>query len=141
MQPLSIALAWDDDFELLLLMRYLCNERGYRFEHITTFDVAYARWCQQRPDVALIKRSLQHDNDGLAFCATLRADAHLKALPIIMGWADLGSHTFDEAYAAGANGCFGRVFDIGGIFTMIEQLARAPTHTHLVDQAIPRRRS
>ena len=139
MQQLSIALAWDDDREFLLVTQHICHERGYLLQHVTTFDAAYEGWLQQAPAIAIIKRSLQRDNDGLAFCTALRADAQLKALPIIIGWADMTGHSFEEAYAAGANGCFGRVFDIGGVFTMIERLVGEPTCTYLVDQVVPRR--
>jgi len=120
--------------------QFICSERAYEFQHFTTFGAAQEQWQQQPPTVAIIKRSLNTTNDGLAFCSVLRDDAHLSRLPIIIGWADMAGETFEEAYHVGANGCFGRVFDIGGVFTMIETLAREPAQTRLVDQVVPRRK-
>jgi CheY-like chemotaxis protein len=115
MNQISIALAWNDDCDLLLGSRYICRERGYNLQHIPTFDAAKEQWQHQPPTVAIIKRSLTSIDDGLIFCSALRADAHLSRLPIIIGWADMIGQTFEEAYQAGANGCFGRVFDIAGV--------------------------
>jgi CheY-like chemotaxis protein len=139
MNQISIGLIWDDDRDLLLITQYICRERGYTLEHYPTFDTAREQWQHQVPTVAIIKRSLRATDDGLVFCAALRADVHLNQLPIIIGWADMIGQSFEDAYAVGANGCFGRVFDIGGVFTMIELLAQDPTQSGLVDQVVPRR--
>src|SRR3954453_2503983 len=112
MNQISIALVWDDDRDLLLFSQYICRERGYELQHITSLGAAKEHWKQQLPTVAIIKRSLNTTDDGLAFCSALRADAQLSHLPIIIGWADMVGQTFEEAYQVGANGCFGRVFDI-----------------------------
>ena len=140
MDQISIALVWDDDRDLLFVSQYICRERGYDLQHITTFGAAKEQWQQQLPTVAIIKRSLNTTDDGLAFCSVLRADAQPSQLPIIIGWADMVGQTFEQAYQVRANGCFGRVFDIGGVFTMIEILARDPAQTGLVDQVVPRRK-
>jgi CheY-like chemotaxis protein len=140
MSTLSLALIWNEDRDLILMTQLLCRERGYMFQHFTDFAGAQKHWYAHPPTVAIIKRSLDTIDDGLAFCRTIRADYQLQGLPLIVGWADMPRQPFEEAYEAGANGCFGRVFDIGGVFTMVERLAQDPTQTQLVDQPVPYRK-
>jgi ActR/RegA family two-component response regulator len=139
MNQISTGLIWDDDRDFLFITQYIFRERGYTLEHHQTFDTARAQWQSQAPTVAIIKRSLHTANDGLVFCSALRADIQLKRLPIIIGWADMIGQTFEEAFAVGANGCFGRVFNIDGVLTMIELLAQDATQSGLVDQVVSRR--
>ena len=141
MTTISLAFVWNEEPDMILLMGYLCREHGYTLHSFTNLAGVHEQWHQQPPTVAIIKRSLETVDDGLAFCRTIRADYHLQHVPLIVGWADMPRQPIEEAYEAGANGCFGRVFDIGGVFTMVEQLAQDPTRTQLVDQPVPRRRS
>jgi CheY-like chemotaxis protein len=139
MSAISIGFVWNDDPAMLLVMQYLCHERGYVLQSFTSFPDAKDHWRQHPPTVAIIKRWLTSADDGLVFCRAIRADGDLRHLPVIVGWADMQQQPFEEAYVAGANGCFGRVFDIAGVFAMVELLAYNPAETHLFDQPIPRR--
>ncbi len=140
MNTISVALIWNEEHDLILMVQLLCRERGYVFQHFRGFAGVQEHWQHHPPSVAIIKRSLDTIDDGLAFCRTIRADYQLHHLPLIIGWADMPRQPFEEAYEAGANGCFGRVFDIGGVFTMVERLAQDPTQTQLVDQLVPHRK-
>ena len=134
MGQITLALIWGDDHSMLLLTQYLCHEHGYALQYYTTFEAARELWKLTLPAVAIIKRSLSVTDDGLDFCAALRSDELTSRLPVIIGWADMSGQTFAEAYQVGANGCFGRVFDISGVFRMVELLADDPIRTGLVDQ-------
>ena len=140
MSTLSLALIWNEDRDLILMTQLLCREHDYLFQHFTGFAGAQKHWRDHPPTVAIVKRSLDTIDDGLAFCRAIRADYQLQRLPLIVGWADMPRQPFEPAYEAGANGCFGRVFDIGGVFTMVERLAQDPTQTQLVDQPVPHRK-
>lgn len=93
-------------------------------------------------DVMMTLRSVETADDGIEFCRDLRRHGaqSSRAMPVIIGWIDaVGSNnTYDEAAQlctrAGANGCFGRVFDIGGIQQMVDRLLADPTRTQLHDQ-------
>jgi CheY-like chemotaxis protein len=140
MTTLSLAFVWNEDRDIIVLTDHICRQRGYTFQPFTTFAGVQKQWQDHPPTVAIIKRSLDSIDDGLAFCRTIRADYQLQRLPLIIGWADMPRQPFEEAYQAGANGCFGRVFDIGGVFTMVERLARDPTRRQLVDQPVLHRK-
>ena len=137
MHNILIDFVWPYDDDLILLSRYICRERGYRMLQFETFRAIYEHWQNQLPTVVVVKRTLYELNDGLAFCADIRANPQFSDVPIIVGWADMPRQHFEEAYATGANGCFGRVFNIGGLFHMIEALAINPTKRGLVDQGNP----
>ena len=137
MHNIFINFVWPDEDEVILLSRYICRERNYSMLHLETFQAAYESWQNQLPTIVVVKRMLYALNDGLVFCADVRANPQFGHLPIIIGWADMPRQRYEEAYAVGANGCFGCVFDISGFFQMIEELAINPTKRGLVDQGKP----
>jgi DNA-binding response OmpR family regulator len=138
MTAVSLALIWDDT-DMRILFEFLCKQRTYELQIYHDFRGTVDQLHRITPTVLIIKRSLYAFDDGIDFCRQLRHSKTLAFIPIIIGWADLGVDAFERAYAAGANGCFGRVYDIEGIFTMISALVHDPSQTRLVDQEMARR--
>jgi CheY-like chemotaxis protein len=130
----SICLIWNDDHEVALLFKFVCQQHVYQLQYYDTIALAYDHLLQDTPQVIVAKRSLTSLDDGIDFCRYSRSHPQLQHIPIIVGWADLGPDGFERAYQAGANGCFGRVYDIEGIFDEIQALIEDPTRTRLVDQ-------
>ena len=133
---------WEED-DTAKLFKFVAERYHYRFTHLTTFHAAFALLPHERPHVIIAKRSLARIDDGIAFCQYIRTQAPYHTTPIILGYADLGGKRFADVYQAGANRCFGRVFDIEGVFTMVTTLQTNPLATHLMDQPEwqPRRRA
>jgi CheY-like chemotaxis protein len=134
MTMIAVWFIWEDDATMPMLFAFAAQQHGYGFTHLTTFAAATTLLPTGRPMVLIVDRSVETMDDGLAFCTMLRTQPTYATLPIIIGYADLGGKRFAEAYAVGANGCFGRVFDIAGIIRMIETVATNPSATGLYDK-------
>jgi CheY-like chemotaxis protein len=135
MKQIIVCMIWpagyDDDISLF---KELCKEKGYSFHCFSSIALGYKYINDSQPDVVVVKRVVFSQDDGLDLCQQLRQDERYSKLPLIVGWADIRGNSFDEAYSAGANGCFGRVYDIIGIFQMIDNLLEDPTLDRLADQ-------
>lgn len=125
---------YDDD---VLLFKVLCKEKGYSFQYFSNIASGQDYVNSDQPDAIVIKRFVHLQDDGIDFCRQIRQDESNSRIPLIVGWADIRRDsfgTFEEAYLAGANGCFGRVYDIVGVFKMIDILLENPTLSRLADQ-------
>jgi hypothetical protein len=140
MDTVDIVVVWTepDDTPLSFVFQFLLKPPIYRAEYITDINSAYERCIRQIPNIIIIKRRVLDDNDGFALCRQFRADDRLRSVPIIIGWLDAAPNFYPqsaiEAQAHGANGCFGRVYNIEGIQNMILQLLKDPTIVGLHDQ-------
>lgn len=89
------------------------------------------------PSLLIVQRFVHESGDGLRFVRLLKSDSSISHIPIIVGWADVSrdnsEHGYEEAFEAGANACFGRVFDIADVLRQIEELLDNPTATGIVD--------
>lgn len=107
---------YDDDMSLF---KTLCKEKGFTFQYFSSVISGYKCIKDNQPNVVIVKRTVLSQDDGLVLCRQIRQDEHNSKNPLIAGWADIRG-TFEEAYLAGANGCFGRVYNIVGVFQMID---------------------
>lgn len=103
-----------------------------------TCDHAYANWRDSPPTVIIVKRTVQLRDDGLLLCQRIRNTPQFIQVPIILGWIDSPGNPDQRsetiAQDVGANGSFGRVYDIEGIQAMIVRLLHDPTAQGLRDQ-------
>jgi DNA-binding response OmpR family regulator len=107
-------------------------------ESVKSFDEC-VEFCKNKLPALLIMRSFVNEpKDGLDFIRKIRMDSSISYFPIIMGWADFTYKTteqgYQEAFEAGANACFGRVFDITEVLEEVEILFNDPTATHVMDR-------
>jgi hypothetical protein len=136
----SIGVVWSesDEMPLSFVFRFLLPPPIYHAVWWFTCDHAYSDWIDTPPAVIIVKRTVQLRDDGLLLCQRIRTTPQLIQVPIILGWSDV-SGTPDHrsetiAQDVGANGSFGRVYNIEGIQAMIVRLLHDPTVQGLRDQ-------
>jgi len=139
MKQIIVCVIWSEGYDDdMSLFKYLCKEKGYLFQHVSDLKLGYEHLKSNQPDVIIVKRYIHLQDDGIDFCKQIRHNERYSKIPLIVGWADIRGGgpfgTFEEAYLAGANGCFGRVYDIAGVFQMIDSLLENPTLEKLADQ-------
>jgi CheY-like chemotaxis protein len=125
------------------LFTYFFANRGFAVQGVCTVEEGLQVCLTDPPDLLIILRLIREPEDGLRLCQQLREPSTgLSTLPIIMGWADIFPHSqnqdwgvaYQQAFDAGANACFGRVFDITDILEQVELLMADRTLTHLIDR-------
>jgi hypothetical protein len=133
-----ILLYWNEDQDMVNMFSFFLGEHGFLMENVESFD-ACLESCMSRPPILLIiNRSLSWPNDGLEHIRSIRSHPAISYFPIIMGQADLGlpgkERGYREGFEAGANACFGQVFDVTDVLALIKRLIDSPTATGLWDR-------
>jgi serine phosphatase RsbU (regulator of sigma subunit) len=100
----------DDDRIALKMLRLLLGNSGYRLELVETGEAALQMARALKPDLLLLDVNLP-DMDGFAICRTLRADAELAELPIIMLTALTDRTARLQGIEAGADDFISKPFD------------------------------
>ena len=138
MSPARILIVWDDDEDEINIFTQVFERAGYMVQSVRTCDEGIAACLRQPPDILIVPRVIEHQNKGIEFCQRVRAISNLPRFPIIVGYADIGhskwQEAYQQAYDAGANACFGRVFDITDVLEEITLLLANPTITNVVDR-------
>jgi DNA-binding response OmpR family regulator len=133
-----ILLWWNEDQDMVNMFSFCLGEHGFLMESVGSFD-ACLESCMSRPPILLIiNRSGNWPNDGLEHIRRIRSHPAISYFPIIMGQADLGllgkERGYQEAFEAGANACFGQVFDIANVLALVKRLIDHPAATGLWDR-------
>lgn len=139
-QKILCVLQDQDDINLFT---YFFTEHGFTVHGVCSVEEGLQVCLTDPPDLLITLRLVQKPEDGLRLCQQLRASTDkLSTLPIIMGWADMFRYgqdqgwdaDYQQAFDAGANACFGRVFDVTDILELVELLMIDRTLTHLIDR-------
>jgi hypothetical protein len=136
----AIAVVWseDDVMPLSFVFQFLLRPPIYHAVWWFTCDHAYADWIDTPPAVIIVKRTVQLRDDGVLLCQRIRTTPQLIQVPIILGWIDSPGNPDERrttiAQDVGANGSFGRVYNIEGVQAMIVRLLHDPTAHGLRDQ-------
>lgn len=115
---------------------------GYRWVHVSSVEETLEQLSTNNYDIIITLRDVMFLDDGIELCRAIRTETKFKhtSTPIIIGWIDVGRNSYYEgsklSILAGANGCFGRVFDMNGVKQMVDTLLDDPTVTDLHDQEI-----
>lgn len=139
MASTEIFIIWDD-VDMIKLFTFFFEKNGYTTDSAYSFEDGLATCLHQPPKLLIIRRTLKSQDDGLGFCQEIRATPILAHIPVIVGYADLPPSwiervdAYQQAYEAGANACFGRVYDITDVLEEVKILLTDPTITHLVDR-------
>ena len=135
-----ILLFWEDDQDIIAMFSLYFQEHGYPVEDVKSFDECVEKCKSKTPILLIIQRFMEgySISIGLEYVRKIRENTKINYFPIIVGWADF-SHTdkklgYHEAFEAGANACFGRVFDITEILEQVKLLHANPSLTGLVDR-------
>jgi two-component system phosphate regulon response regulator PhoB len=73
----------DDEPDILELTRFALVQEGFEVETAATGDEALAQVRRTRPDLIVLDLMLP-DRPGTEVCRTIRSDAHLTDVPVIM---------------------------------------------------------
>jgi CheY-like chemotaxis protein len=134
-----IFIIWNNEV-MINLFAYALEQTGYITQSAYSYEDGFAACVRQPPDLLVIPRFIVQQDDGLDFCRQVRGTPPLSRVPIIVGYADLARNrvkweeAYQQAYEAGANACFGRVFDIGDVLEQITILLANPAVTNLVER-------
>ncbi len=125
------------------LFTFFFTKHGFAVQGVCSAEEGLQVCLTDPPDLLITLRLIQASEDGLRLCQQLReTSAGASTLPIIMGWADIFPHGqnqdweagYQQAFHAGANACFGRVFDITDVLKQVKLLTADRTLTHLIDR-------
>lgn len=140
-----ILLVWPDHYDGALFAQTLamvCTAPAYAVTHVRSVGEAAVELARATYHVVITSQDVAADNDGIALCRAVRSSSAAgRAAPaVIVGWLDVGRRSYAEGArrcaAAGAGGCFGRVFDLDGIKQMVDALVREPDRRGLHDQPV-----
>jgi len=140
--PQRILCVFQDQDDINLFTYFFTNH-GFTVQGVCSVEEGLQVCLTDPPDLLITLRLIRTSEDGLRLCQQLReSSTRLSTLPIIIGWADIFPHdpnqdweaAYQQAFDAGANACFGRVFDITDVLEQVRLLLADRTLTHLIDR-------
>ncbi|WP_110517825.1 hypothetical protein [Herpetosiphon llansteffanensis] len=136
MSTSTIALLWTEPYPQVIHVGLTTFNWTLRW--FAKIDVIQAYCAQTPPQILIVKRTLITLNDGFQWAVESRNNPQLSTIPILVGAIDPVGHPYqasaDRAYQLGINGCFGIVFSLEGIDSMLRTLLTNPKHVGLSDQ-------
>jgi len=135
---------WEDDEDLIKMFSIFLREHEYYVDSVKSFDECIES-CEGNAPILLVIQRFINDfgfindlGDGLEFVRKIRSHPNISYFPIIVGWADFPQKDkkqgYGEAFEAGANACFGSVFDTTDVLEQIRLLHNNPMITGLADR-------
>jgi DNA-binding response OmpR family regulator len=138
----NILLLWEDDDDFIKMFSSFLQEYGHLMNSVKSFEECVKVCKNESPTLLIVRSFVNEPRDGLEFIRKLRPDSTISYFPIIVGWADIthdeAKEGFQEAFEAGANAYFGRVFDIADVLKEIELLLKDPMATGIIDRQTER---
>ena len=89
MNHTTVCAIWSEEDDDILLFKMLCKEKDYSFQYFSNIESGYKYINGNQPDLIVIKRFVDLQDDGIDFCARLRQGESTSAIPLIVGWADI----------------------------------------------------
>ncbi len=131
------------DRDEINMFTFFFAHHGLSVQGVTSIEEGLHICLTAPPGLLIVLRCIEQMDDGLRLCQQVRtAAAELAKMPIILGWADMFRNVenqnwetdYQQAFDAGANACFGRVYDITDVLEQVNLLLTDPTLTQLVDR-------
>jgi CheY-like chemotaxis protein len=134
----NILLFWGEDEDYAKMLSVYLQKSGYSTTSVKSFHECVKFYESNPPSLLIMRSFIDEPRDGLEFIQRIRQESGISYFPIIVGWADFSyekrEQGYQEFFAAGANACFGSVYDITDVFEEIEVLLKDPRATHLMDR-------
>jgi len=137
----NILFFWEDDRDIKRMFSTLLREQGYLVTIVSSLDECIKVCMHHSPLLLIIQRSINEMGiinvlgDGLHLVRELRAHVNIPYLPIVVGCVDFPIINRPpkqyDVFDAGANACFGAVFDVPVLLRQINALLKNPTLTGL----------
>jgi DNA-binding response OmpR family regulator len=133
-----ILIFWDNDKDIVNMFTYFFREHGFFADSVNSFEECLEFCSKTPPSVLIIDRSPFQSGNVLSFVREIRSNSNISYFPIIVGGTNFTINKkadgYTEVFAAGANACFGHVFDITDVLEQVNTLIEDPTTKELVDK-------
>ena len=124
-EAMKIVLVIDDDPLMIEMVKDFLEGYGYHVIPARTGQEALAKAAISKPDV-LILDVMMPGMDGYETCRHLKQDARLSGVPVIMFTAGTDPKFHQQAFAAGADFCLSKPFEMDRFLNTVN-LAAAKT--------------
>jgi CheY-like chemotaxis protein len=121
-EGMKIVIVIDDDLKILELVKDFLESHGYHVIPATTGEQALAKAEISKPD-ALVLDVMMPGMDGYQTCRQLKQDARLSGVPVIMFTAGNDPKFQQQAFAAGADFCLSKPFDLDRLLNVVNMAA------------------
>lgn len=121
-EGMKIVIVIDDDPKILELVKEFLESHGYHVIPATTGEQALIKAEISKPDV-LILDVMMPGMDGYQTCRHLKLDARLSGVPVIMFTASNDPKFQQQAFAAGADLCLSKPFDLDRLLNLVNMAA------------------
>ncbi len=121
-EDVKIVLVVDDDPMIIEMVKDFLESHGYHVIPATTGEEALPKAEISKPDV-LILDVMMPGMDGYETCSYLRQDARLSGVPVIMFTAGTDPKFHQRAFAAGADFCLSKPFEMERLLNVVNMAA------------------
>jgi len=122
LDPMKIVLVIDDDPMMIEMVKDFLGSYGYHVIPARTGQEALAKAEISKPDV-LILDVMMPGMDGYETCRSLKQDARLSGVPVIMFTAGTDPKFNQRAFKAGADFCLSKPFEMDRFLNMVRMAA------------------
>jgi CheY-like chemotaxis protein len=119
---MKIVLVIDDDPTMIEMVKDFLESHGYHVIPARNGQEALGKAEISKPDV-LIVDVMMPGMDGYETCRHLKQDARLSGVPIIMFTAGTDPKFHERAFAAGADFCLAKPFEIDRFLNVVRMAA------------------
>jgi len=118
LDPMKIVLVIDDDPMMIEMVKDFLESYGYHVIPARTGQEALAKAEISKPDV-LILDVMMPGMAGYETCRSLKQDARLSGVPVIMFTAGTDPKFNQRAFEAGADFCLSKPFEMDRFLNMV----------------------
>lgn len=121
-EAMKIVLVIDDDPLMIEMVKDFLESHGYHVIPARTGQEALAKAEISKPDV-LILDVMMPGMDGYETCRSLKQDARLSGVPVIMFTASTDLKFNQRAFEAGADFCLSKPFEMDRFLNVVRMAA------------------
>ena len=125
MEEKTVLLVEDED-NIALALEHLIGRQGYRLRRVADGDAAMAAITEARPDLVVLDVMLP-GSSGYEICQSIRRDAALAGIKILMMTARGGEVERRKGLALGADAFLTKPFAISDLTDQIKALLAEPS--------------
>ena len=125
-QDLKHLLIVEDQAEIRLLIRMTLEYRRYTIAEAHDAAGALSAIARHRPDLVLLDVTMPGDRSGLEVCASIKRDALLRSIPVVLITARGQQADREAGFAAGADACLEKPFGPLNLIETVERLLLPP---------------
>jgi len=121
-EDVKIVLVVDDDPTMIELVKDFLEEHDYHVIPATSGKEALAKAGISKPDVIVLD-VMMPGMDGYETCERVKQDVRLSGVPVIMFTASTDPKFQQRAFAAGADFCFSKPFELERLLNVVNMAA------------------